>query len=93
MINLQNNTYDISAGARAVRHNVLRNTYWLLALSMVPTVLGAVVGLMAGMPSPRGAVGMLLFLGIAWASSGALSATRIPAWAWPCCWASPSSWA
>jgi len=66
MINMQNNTYDISAGARAVRHNVLRNTYWLLALSMVPTVLGAVVGLMAGIPMPRGVVGMLLFLGIAW---------------------------
>ena len=25
----------------AVRHRVLRNTSWLLALSMIPTVLGA----------------------------------------------------
>ena len=25
----------------AQRHRVLRNTYWLLALSLVPTVLGA----------------------------------------------------
>jgi FtsH-binding integral membrane protein len=25
----------------AQQHRVLRNTYWLLALSMVPTVLGA----------------------------------------------------
>lgn len=24
-----------------VRNRVLRNTYWLLALSMIPTVLGA----------------------------------------------------
>ena len=35
-----------SAGAStgefaAQRNRVLRNTYWLLALSMVPTVLGA----------------------------------------------------
>ena len=66
MINMQSNTYDISAGARAVRHNVLRNTYWLLALSMVPTVLGAVIGVAAGIPVPRGLMGMLLFLGIAW---------------------------
>ena len=66
MINMQNSTYDISAGARAVRHNVLRNTYWLLALSMVPTVLGAVIGVAAGIPVPRGVIGMLLFLGVAW---------------------------
>jgi modulator of FtsH protease len=26
---------------RETRNRVLRNTYWLLALSMVPTVLGA----------------------------------------------------
>jgi modulator of FtsH protease len=28
----------------AQRHRVLRNTYWLLALSMIPTVLGAWIG-------------------------------------------------
>ncbi|CAM5329634.1 Bax inhibitor-1/YccA family protein [Eoetvoesiella caeni] len=32
-----------------VRNRVLRNTYWLLALSMIPTVLGALVGLSSGM--------------------------------------------
>ena len=30
------------------RNRVLRNTYWLLALSMVPTVLGAWVGVQTG---------------------------------------------
>ncbi len=30
------------------RNSVLRNTYWLLALSMVPTVLGAYVGMATG---------------------------------------------
>jgi len=35
-----------SGGALAVaQNNVLRNTYWLLALSMLPTVVGALVGM------------------------------------------------
>ncbi len=37
-----------SPGAVA-RNRVLRNTYWLLALSMIPTVLGAFVGLSTGL--------------------------------------------
>ncbi|NLY28745.1 MAG: Bax inhibitor-1/YccA family protein [Alcaligenaceae bacterium] len=37
-----------TANALAVRNRVLRNTYWLLALSLVPTVLGALVGLTSG---------------------------------------------
>ena len=32
----------------AERNQVLRNTYWLLALSMVPTVLGAWAGVATG---------------------------------------------
>ena len=31
-----------------VRNRVLRNTYWLLAVSLIPTVLGAFVGLSTG---------------------------------------------
>jgi hypothetical protein len=31
---------------------VLRNTYWLLALSMVPTVLGAWIGVSTGITAP-----------------------------------------
>ena len=30
-----------------IRNRVLRNTYWLLALSMIPTVLGAAMGVMS----------------------------------------------
>jgi len=48
-----------------IRNRVLRNTYWLLALSMIPTVLGAAIGVMFGVPIPRGFMGALLFLGIA----------------------------
>ena len=32
----------------AERNKVLRNTYWLLALSLVPTVLGAWIGVATG---------------------------------------------
>ncbi|HTJ05303.1 MAG TPA: Bax inhibitor-1 family protein [Caldimonas sp.] len=39
------------------RNRVLRNTYWLLALSMVPTVLGAWLGVSTGIVAAMG-VGM-----------------------------------
>ncbi len=37
------------AAPAAARNRVLRNTYWLLALSLIPTVLGAAIGLSSGM--------------------------------------------
>ena len=51
------------------QQRVLRNTYALLALSMVPTILGALVGVqlkfsfLAGSPF----IAFMLFLGVAWA--------------------------
>src|ERR1043165_7586980 len=36
------------------RNRVLRNTYWLLALSMVPTVLGAWLGVATGIVAAMG---------------------------------------
>src|SRR5690606_19934240 len=48
-----------------VRNRVLRNTYWLLALSMVPTVLGALVGLNTGINQIMGSspgVSAIVFL-------------------------------
>ncbi|WP_341669182.1 Bax inhibitor-1/YccA family protein [Alcaligenes sp. SDU_A2] len=46
-----------SLGAQSLiaRNRVLRNTYWLLALSMVPTVLGALLGLTSGINRVMGA--------------------------------------
>ncbi|MYM37341.1 BAX inhibitor (BI)-1/YccA family protein [Duganella sp. FT94W] len=64
MINMQK-TYDLAAGSRqAVQHRVLRNTYWLLALSMVPTVIGAAVGVSLHLPL-GGMMMSLLFLAVA----------------------------
>lgn len=37
-----------TASTQVVRNRVMRNTYWLLALSLIPTVLGALVGLNTG---------------------------------------------
>ncbi|WP_311221222.1 MULTISPECIES: Bax inhibitor-1/YccA family protein [unclassified Acidovorax] len=59
------------------RHNVLRNTYWLLALSMLPTVLGAWVGVATGITqSLRGGVGLIVFLGGAFAFMYAIEKTK-----------------
>ena len=45
------------------RNKVLRNTYWLLALSLLPTVLGAWVGVATGITSAlSGMVGLVVFL-------------------------------
>jgi modulator of FtsH protease len=51
----------------ASRNRVLRNTYWLLALSMVPTVLGAWVGVVTGFTFFAGSpfIGLIAFLAIA----------------------------
>ena len=46
-----------AGSALAQRNRVLRNTYWLLALSMVPTVLGAWIGVSTGIVASMG-VGM-----------------------------------
>jgi len=46
------------------RNRVLRNTYWLLALSMIPTVLGAWIGLSTGIARAMGpGLSMIVFLG------------------------------
>ena len=55
--------YAGSGGAVQQRNQVLRNTYWLLALSMVPTVLGAWIGVATGITrtlSPG--IGAIVFL-------------------------------
>jgi modulator of FtsH protease len=72
--NLQK-TYDVSAG-RAVRHRVLRNTYWLLALSMIPTVLGAYIGIQTRLPIMSGGLGFLLFMAVIFGFIFAIEKTK-----------------
>ncbi|MEN9773622.1 MAG: hypothetical protein RL322_692 [Pseudomonadota bacterium] len=58
-------THSISDAV--VRNRVLRNTYLLLALSMVPTVLGAWIGLATGFSFFAGSpfIGLIVFLAVA----------------------------
>lgn len=59
------------------RHRVLRNTYWLLALSLLPTVLGAWVGVATGITqSLRGGLGLMVFLGGAFGFMYAIEKTK-----------------
>ena len=59
------NTIDdvIALPSAAERSRVLRNTYWLLALSMVPTVLGAWLGVATGITASLGGImGLVVFM-------------------------------
>jgi modulator of FtsH protease len=60
-----------------VRNRVLRNTYWLLALSLIPTVLGAWLGVSLGIRANMG-VGMslIVFFGGAFAFMYAIEKTK-----------------
>ena len=59
------------------RNKVLRNTYWLLALSMVPTVLGAWLGVATGITAGlTGGLGLIVFLGGAFGFMFAIEKTK-----------------
>jgi modulator of FtsH protease len=80
----QNLQHDFGASARPLdtlassRHRVLRNTYWLLALSLVPTIFGAWLGvqfkvsLFAGSPM----MGFIAFMAIAFGFMYAIEKTK-----------------
>ena len=68
--------YGLATSAQE-RNKVLRNTYWLLALSLVPTVLGAWIGVASGITaSLTGGVGLMVFLGGAFAFIYAIEKTK-----------------
>ncbi|MBE0473506.1 Bax inhibitor-1/YccA family protein [Rhodoferax sp.] len=59
------------------RNKVLRNTYWLLAMSLVPTVLGAWLGVASGITqSLSGGMGLIVFLGGAFGFIYAIEKTK-----------------
>ena len=56
---------------------MLRNTYWLLALSLVPTVLGAWLGVATGITrNLHGGLGLIVFLGVAFGFMFAIEKTK-----------------
>ena len=62
-------TFGTGSGALGAtqRNRVLRNTYWLLALSMLPTVLGAWIGVSTGFSFFAGSpfIGLIVFMAVA----------------------------
>ena len=59
------------------RNKVLRNTYWLLALSLLPTVAGAWLGVSTGITrSLSGGLGLIVFLGGAFGFMYAIEKTK-----------------
>jgi len=69
--------YRGSAAVGQERNRVLRNTYWLLALSMIPTVLGAWVGLSTGIATAMSpGIGLMVFLGGAFGFMFAIEKTK-----------------
>lgn len=69
--------YDTAVSTPAERNQVLRNTYWLLALSLLPTVLGAWLGVATGITqSLRGGLGLIVFMGGAFGFMYAIEKTK-----------------
>jgi len=61
----------------AQRNRVLRNTYWLLALSMLPTVLGAWIGVATGIANAMSpGIGLVVFLAGAFGFMVAIEKTK-----------------
>ncbi len=74
---LQTYTGAAGTGSLAQRNRVLRNTYWLLAVSMLPTVLGAWVGVETGIAtlmSPM--VSLIVFMAGAFGFMYAIEKTK-----------------
>jgi modulator of FtsH protease len=71
-------TYDLGATTTLEQRNrVVRNTYWLLALSLIPTVLGAWLGVATGITrSLTGGLGLIVFLGGAFGFMYAIQKTK-----------------
>lgn len=74
----QFNTYTPTGQLDSLQHRVLRNTYWLLGLSLIPTAIGALVGMNMSfafmMASPM--LSSLLFMGVVYGLFFAINANR-----------------
>jgi len=74
---VQTADYGYAGGVAAQRNRVLRNTYWLLALSLLPTVLGAWIGVATGITlALTGGLGLIVFLGGAFGFIYAIEKTK-----------------
>jgi modulator of FtsH protease len=73
---MQYNTASYGGSTLSVERNrVLRNTYFLLALSMLPTAAGAMLGMALNFRM-SGFMGMILFLGVSFGAFYAIEKTK-----------------
>ena len=79
--NLQDTLRSSNTGALA-GHRVLRNTYWLLALSMVPTIFGAWLGVQMHLSLFVGSpfMGFIIFMAIAFGFFYVIEKTKNSGW-------------
>ena len=71
------NALHTGLASTSERNRVLRNTYWLLALSMVPTVLGAWIGVTTGLARAMSpGIGLVVFLAGAFGFMFAIEKTK-----------------
>ncbi|MGE0330994.1 MAG: Bax inhibitor-1/YccA family protein [Ramlibacter sp.] len=76
-MNDQTIDYGYAVSTTEQRNKVLRNTYWLLALSLLPTVLGAWIGVATGITRGlTGGVGLIVFLAGAFGFMFAIEKTK-----------------
>jgi len=71
--------YAGGATSQVARNKVLRNTYWLLAISLIPTVAGAAFGLFSGLNQVMNAspiLSVVVFLGGAFGLMYAIEKNR-----------------
>jgi modulator of FtsH protease len=71
--------YAGSASGQLARNKVLKNTYWLLAISLIPTVAGAALGMMTGLNQVMNAspiLSVIVFLGGAFGLMFAIEKNR-----------------
>ncbi len=74
---MQTINYGYTGSSAAERNRVLRNTYVLLALSMIPTVLGAWIGVASGLTlALGGGLGLIVFLAGAFGFIYAIEKTK-----------------
>jgi modulator of FtsH protease len=76
-MNDQIQTIDYYIPSSQERNRVMRNTYWLLAISMLPTVLGAWLGVATGLSyALSGGLGMILLFAGAFGFIYAIERTK-----------------
>jgi modulator of FtsH protease len=74
---IQNFNYADTGLVTSERNKVLKNTYWLLALTLLPTVLGAWVGITTGLSyALSGGLGLIVFLAGAFGFIYAIEKTK-----------------